>query len=103
MRLALLVEAEAELDDASEWYDEQRSGLGDELLLAVRDALVVIAEAPESWPRWPDAPEREPPIRRFVLPRFPYSIAYQVHAELAVVLAIVHGSREPEYWIDRAR
>jgi plasmid stabilization system protein ParE len=103
VRIALLAEAEAELDNASAWYDEQRFGLAEELLRAVHDALIVIAEAPESWARWPDAPEHEPPIRRFVLPRFPYSIAYQAYAEIAVVLAIVHGSREPRYWIDRGR
>jgi hypothetical protein len=51
VRVELLAEAEAELDDAAGWYDERREGLGDELLLAVRNALLVIGEAPESWPR----------------------------------------------------
>jgi hypothetical protein len=32
VRLALLAEAESELDDAAAWYDDQRPGLGDELL-----------------------------------------------------------------------
>lgn len=103
MRIVLLAEAQAELDDATEWYDNQRAGLGDELLLAVDDALVIIAESPESWPRWPDAPARIPPIRKFVLARFPYAIAYQVHADFICVLGIVHGRRMPLYWIGRGR
>ena len=103
MRVVLLAEAEAELDDAAVWYDDRRVGLGDELVRAVDDALGVIGEAPDSWPRWPGAPARMPPIRRFLLPRFPYAIAYQAHAEFVSVLAIVHGRRRPLYWISRAR
>ena len=103
MRLALLDEAEAELDDAAAWYDDQREGLGDELLGDVHDSLEVIRESPETWPRWPNAPPRIPPIRRFVLHRFPYSIAYQVHTDFISVLAIVHAKRKPLYWIGRAR
>jgi hypothetical protein len=72
VKLVLLAEAEAELDDAAAWYDERRDGLGDELLLVVRTGLEVIVEAPEAWPLWPGALARIPPIRRFVLPRFPY-------------------------------
>lgn len=101
MRLALLAEAEAELDDAAAWYDEQRDGLGDELLLAVHEAFAVIVDTPDPWPRWPGAPARIPLIRRFLLPRFPYAIAYQAHPDLIGVLAIVHGRRRPLYWIDR--
>jgi hypothetical protein len=48
VKLALLAEAEAELDDATAWYDEQRDGLGDELLLEVHDALAIIVDAPET-------------------------------------------------------
>lgn len=102
MKLALLVEAEAELGDAVAWYDEQRTGLGDELLVEVHEALGIIVESPETWPRWPGAPPRIPPIRRFPLRRFPYAIAYQVHPLLLTVLAIVHGRRRPLYWARRA-
>ena len=38
MKLALLAEAEAEIHEAAAWYDEQRQGLGDELLLEAHDA-----------------------------------------------------------------
>lgn len=102
MKLALLAEAEAELDDATAWYDEQRDGLGDELLLEVHDALAIIVDAPETWARLPGAPPRIPPIRRFLLQRFPYAIAYQVYPDLTTVLAIVHGRRRPLYWVGRA-
>jgi hypothetical protein len=66
VRLVLLAEAEAELDDAAGWYDEQRLGLGNEFLGAVQDALVVIANRPDrgrnglrasTWERWADSAE----------------------------------------------
>jgi plasmid stabilization system protein ParE len=102
VKLVLLAEAEDELTDAAAWYDARREGLGDELLRVVFDALNVILEAPEAWPRWPDAPGRIPPVRRVVLPRFPYAIAYQVYADRVVVLAPAHGRRKPLYWVERS-
>jgi toxin ParE1/3/4 len=102
VKIALLAEAEAELDDAAAWYDEQRDGLGDELLLEVQNALAIIVEAPETWSRWPGAPPRIPAIRRFLLQRFSYAIAYQSHPDFITVLAIVHGRRRPLYWVGRA-
>ena len=74
--LALPADARAELAqvdelaDAAAWYDEQRDELGAELLRLVFDALSVILDAPEACPRWPDAPPRIPPVRRFVLQHF---------------------------------
>ena len=39
MRLALLAEAEAELDDAATWYDDRSEGLGDEFISVAREAM----------------------------------------------------------------
>src|SRR5690349_7102745 len=80
VRLVLLAEAEAELEEAASWYDDRRQRLGDELLLSVHSAFIVVSETPEAWPRWPDLPERTPDIRRFVLPRFHLRLAYQAFA-----------------------
>jgi hypothetical protein len=77
VRLALLAEAEAELDDAATWYDDRSEGLGDEFLAVAREAMSLVTESPETWTHWPGVPARIPPIRHFMLPRFPYAIAYQ--------------------------
>jgi len=103
VRLALLAEAEAELEDAATWYDDRSEGLGDEFMDVAREAMMLIVDSPETWPIWPKAPPRLPPIRRFLLPRFPYAIAYQAFPGLLAVLAIVHERRKPFYWIGRAR
>lgn len=103
MRLALLAEAEAELDDAATWYDDRSEGLGDEFMSVAREAMLLIVDSAETWPLWPGAPARIPPVRRFLLPRFPYALAYQVFPGLLAVLAVVHVRRRPLYWIGRAR
>ena len=102
MKVVLLAEAEAELGDAAGWYEQRRAGLGDELLDEVREGLAVIVETAETWPRWPGAPARIPPIRKYILQRFPYSIAYQVYPDFIVVLGLVHAKRRPLYWILRS-
>jgi hypothetical protein len=42
--------AQADLRDACDWYDAQREGLGNELLLAVADAMLALETAPERHP-----------------------------------------------------
>jgi hypothetical protein len=50
MRLALLAEAEAELDDAATWYDDRSEGLGDEFMDVAREAMALVVDSPETWP-----------------------------------------------------
>lgn len=37
-------------------------------------------------------------LRHFVLRKFPFSIVYAVVTDLVYIVAVAHGSREPEYW-----
>jgi toxin ParE1/3/4 len=39
--------------------------------------------------------------RKVVLRRFPYLIFYEVESSLIRIVAIAHGSREPNYWRHR--
>jgi len=50
VRLELHPEARTELRRAALWYDERRSGLGDEFVAEVSAALDRIADVPESYP-----------------------------------------------------
>lgn len=103
MRLKLLAEAEQEIDAAASWYEERRVGLGAELLAEVHRAFESILTLPLAWPIWPDAPSLVPPIRRKLLKRFEYAVAYQIYPEQIVVLAFAHNKRRPFYWVERAR
>lgn len=102
MRLELHPEARAELRSAALWYDERRSGLGDEFLAEVSAALGRIGDVPESYPSWPTARMTGPMIRKASIHRFPYVIAFERHEQHVLVLAVAHAKRRPLYWLTRA-
>ena len=101
MRLELHPEARAELRSAALWYDERRSGLGDEFIAEVSAALDRIGDAPESYPAWPGTPAADPLIRKATVQRFPYLIAFEKHQQHLLVLAVAHAKRRPLYWLTR--
>jgi hypothetical protein len=83
-----------------DWYEAQRSGLGLDFVEEVERALDVIGENPAAWSRWPGAPA-DMDIRRFLLPRFPFALAYLV-VEGRATVAVAHGRRRPGYWLGRS-
>jgi plasmid stabilization system protein ParE len=87
--LIVLPEARRELADAYHWYEERRSGLGEELLLVVDAAIEQIRRSPETYP----VVHRN--VRRVLTKRFPYGVFYVVEPERIVVLAVFHGRRDP--------
>ena len=101
MRVRVHPAARRELFAAVEWYDTRRGGLGQGLLGEIRRSIDSIARAPLAWPRWPGAPDLDPPLRRLLTERFGYAIAYQASASGVLVLAFAHTSRRPFYWVGR--
>lgn len=61
------------------------------------DALERIEQAPERWPPYLHD------TRRYILPRYPYAIIYEVLSEHVRVLAIAHQRRRPGYWARRKK
>ena len=90
-----------ELASASEWYEQQQSGLGSAFSSAVFRALDAIEASPETWPEWPGI-RHTPPIRRFLLPDFPFAVPYVMLENGVVVLAVTHVRRRSGYWVKRA-
>ena len=90
----------AEIEAAARWYEERETGLGEEFLSAIEDAIAILCEAPAVWPRWPDVPE-DLEIRRYVMQRFPFAIACLDEPREVVVLAVAHARRAPRYWLYR--
>jgi hypothetical protein len=95
MNVEFLPIAAAELEDAVEWYNGKRSGLGEEFRTEVGRAVDRILIFPEGWAR---VSRR---ARRCQLDRFPYGVIYQVRADMILVVAIMHFSRKPGYWHGR--
>jgi plasmid stabilization system protein ParE len=86
------------LDDvltAADWYDSQRSGLGDLFLLSVEACLSRIERLPSSFP------ESVAGVRSALVRRFPYAVLFRIGAERIEVLAVWHDRRDPAGWRDR--
>jgi plasmid stabilization system protein ParE len=94
--LIIRPEAEAELADAYDWYEERVSGLGSEFLLCVDAALNALQRSPEQFPRVYRT------VRRALTRRFPYEIFFVEDPERVVVLSVFHAKRNPMRWKDRA-
>jgi len=85
-----------ESDDAHDWYEQRRPGLGRDFLDAVQRVLTEIAANPARY-GFADTDVREGP-----LDRFPYAVYYRVLADRIRVLAVYHSSRDPSGWQSRA-
>ena len=84
--------AAADIEDAYSWYESQRPGLGDEFREALRSALSLVGENP----RLHQVIHRD--TRRMLLKRFPYGVYYKEFAEVIVIVACMHGRRDPKRW-----
>jgi toxin ParE1/3/4 len=93
-----LPEALAEYEAAATWYDDQSPGAGDDFADAIERAELLIVETPRTWPQWPGA---RAGVRRYLVPGFLFSIAYEIVGDEIVVLAVAHQRRQPGYWFAR--
>jgi toxin ParE1/3/4 len=95
-------EADQEATAAAEWYESQQWGLGLAFLEELGRSMTLLSESPEIWAHWPGM-KATSGIRRGLLSRFPFGIAYEIRKDEVVVLAVAHLSRRPRYWQSRDR
>jgi toxin ParE1/3/4 len=95
-RLFVRDDAAADLEATAEWYEDRRRGLGGEFIRAARAALAGIARQPLRFP------VAQGEVRRARVRRFPYVIFFIAEGERTVVLAVLHGRRDPAVWQTRA-
>ena len=91
--------AAEDLTEAVRWYEQQRAGLGAELLAAVTAAIDHIRRYPESASPRPSRPA----VRQMLASRFPYRLVYQFRSDEVRIVAVAHVSRQPDYWRHRLR
>jgi hypothetical protein len=60
----------------------------------VNRAAATIADAPERWPV-------KDGTRRYILGRFPYTLAYYVEGAVVSIIAVAHHNRAPGSWAAR--
>lgn len=88
-------EAETDITEAYEWYEEQAEGLGEEFLRAVDACFAAIQRIPTAY-----SPIHRQ-VRRALLRRFPYGIFYIIEADRIIVLACFHARRNPKQLQER--
>ena len=95
----VLEAASREMAHAATRYEGWRAGYGDRFLEELQGAFDSIDRFPLLGSPWllEGVPEG---VRRVVLRAFPYSIVY-VTEPRSIVIALVHASMSPVYWIDR--
>jgi toxin ParE1/3/4 len=98
MSLGLIVQPEAELDikEAHTWYEARSSGLGEQFLGAIEEALLLVSREPQIFQKVHRS------VRRTLIRRFPYGIFYTIEPGRIVVLAVMHTARHPDKWKQRA-
>ena len=94
-RLIVRPEAEAEMVDAFDWYEERVPGLGAEFLLCVDAVFSAILRSPRQFPRVHKV------ARRALTRRFPYEVFFVEDHERVVVLSVFHVRRNPKRWQKR--
>lgn len=95
MTIQFLTIAQSELDDAIEYYNGERPGLGHEFLREVFAAIDRIQDFPDAWQPFHMG------ARRCLVRRFPYGVIYKRIDDLILIIAIAHLHRRPGYWAHR--
>ena len=90
-RVIIRRNAEADLREARAWYESQRVGLGDELLIEIRAAIHRLETNPERRPFY----YRD--FRRLLTRRFPYKLFNRVEGDRVVVFRILHAKRKHQW------
>jgi plasmid stabilization system protein ParE len=100
LELRILDEAAREVEAAATYLEERRTGFGSRFLEAYERKLAQIGRFWESGPVLRGAPAGYD-LRAFWLRRFGYRIIVGRIGGVPTIIAVMHHSRKPEYWLDR--
>lgn len=77
------------------WYEKELDGLGLQFISELENGFDAVSYAPSTWPIF------EYGFRRYILARFPFSVIYKEEENEVFIVAVMHNSRNPEYWKER--
>lgn len=95
MKFRFHPEAEAELNEAVDYYDGCQEGLGLEFAKEVYSTIESICHFPFAWT------PLSKNTRRCILRRFPYGVIYQAEGNRITIVAVMQLNRKPDYWSKR--
>ncbi len=97
MNYAFHPEALDEFEAAAKYYAHCQSGLELRFIACVETALRQIAGEPARWRIF------EEDIRRCLVHVFPYAVLFSIEADQVLIIAVMHTSRAPGYWLHRVK
>jgi plasmid stabilization system protein ParE len=97
VKVSFLKPAQAEYQDALEYYENEQVGLGRRFSQEVSRAVSRMIEFPTLYQSF------SPNTRRCLIAKFPYGIIYHYdpNSEDILVVAVAHLHRRPDYWTSR--
>lgn len=89
--------AKEDIQEAAKWYNKKQEGLGRRFMAEVREKVHFIGQNPKA------SNVRYKNVRTAVLNVFPFMVHYTIDEKnkTIIVCAILHTSRNPEYWKSR--
>ncbi len=89
--IILMPEAQNDLMDIYDWYEDKSEGLGERFINSLDNRLTLLSKTPTIHPL------RYESIRCSLIPDFPYLIHYEsdLNMEKIVVYRVFHTSRRP--------
>ncbi len=84
-----------EYEDAALFYGTREDGLDARFQTIIEEAIEDVCSTPEAWPPFLED------TRRRVVNVFPYSVIYISEEASVLIVAIMHDSRKPGYWLNR--
>jgi toxin ParE1/3/4 len=91
--LVINEEAAEELEEAIEYYERKKRGLGFDLADKVSDAFQRIQLNPGFYPH-----HNQTRIQKYFVRRFPYTVFYAEFDDHIAIVAVAHQKRRPDYW-----
>ncbi|MBS1533266.1 MAG: type II toxin-antitoxin system RelE/ParE family toxin [Bacteroidetes bacterium] len=87
--ISLQIEAILEIREAFEWYEEQKDGLGYELLDEIETCYQNLTDNPLRYSFI------NPNYRRIKTSRFPYILIYEIEGDDIIINSVRHIKRKP--------
>ncbi|MEM1062709.1 MAG: type II toxin-antitoxin system RelE/ParE family toxin [Planctomycetota bacterium] len=88
-------EAETEFDDAAAWIEERNPAVAARFVEHVHEVVGRICRRPTQFPKVDEE------HRSALVPKSKYVVIFRVEGDVAVIVAVMHASRQPEYWRGR--
>jgi toxin ParE1/3/4 len=97
MRHVFHPDAAVEFEEEVRYYRARGQVMGDRFASEVRFTIRRILAAPERWHMLEDD------VRRCRVRVFPFSVLYTIERDFILIVAVMHGKRQPGYWRYRLR